>query len=371
MQTPPPWQLQPDAYASVMACYPGPYPEWVYGAEDAQQQLALPGVSPMPPAFAGSRQQQWQELGFTQDARTLYRGWEALRYGWGGGGGAGGGTAATGSMAAHPWGLGSPGKLPGSPSPRRSRVAGKLRSSAALVGLLRSVQRSKEGGGRMAGAGVHTLLEGQQQQQQDQQQHQQQEQEQRHQHQHQQHRQEQQQELTLRRQGAAAMGADAQAGEQALMPQHTPVQYSTAVAAQSSEAGCKPPMAPMRLQHQEVTIAAAGTAPSGQAGMTSLTLALQVPPPQQRVAATAAQVGKMGFAPLPLTLLPLPQLLRVADLGIKPAITATLPPQQQEEEQEQGGASTAAQGTAEGLPQQRQAGHRGGDNAAQHAAGGG
>lgn len=35
-----------------------------------------------------SRQQQWGELSFAQDARTPYRGWEVPRYGCGGGGAA-------------------------------------------------------------------------------------------------------------------------------------------------------------------------------------------------------------------------------------------------------------------------------------------
>ena len=87
-----------------------------------------------------SRQQQWRELSFEQDARTLYRG-------------VGDAAVRLGRYSGHwqygsvPLGTRSPGKLPGSPSPSRSRAAGKLRSSAALVGLLGSVQRSKEGGG--------------------------------------------------------------------------------------------------------------------------------------------------------------------------------------------------------------------------------
>ena len=59
----------------------------------------------------------------------------------------------------------------------------------------------------------------------------------------------------------------------------------------------------------------------------------------------------MGLAPLPLTPLPPPQLLKGADPGIKPASTATLPLQQQEEQQEHEGALgalTAAQSTTRG-----------------------
>lgn len=72
----------------------------------------------------------------------------------------------------------------------------------------------------------------------------------------------------------------------------------------------------------------------------------------------------MGLAPLQLTPLPPPQLLRGADPGIKPASTAALPLQQQEEQQEHEGASTAAKGIVEGRTQQWRVGGRGGDDAA-------